>query len=80
LKLVLTGIPMPKYRAYAVQKGRRVDVPALFEAVSDDAAIPQAKQLLDGPYIQLWQDDRFVMGLRKPPKPAVARLSADALQ
>lgn len=70
---------MPKYRAYAVQKGRRVDVPALFEAVSDDAAIPQAKQLLDGPYIQLWQDDRFVTGLRKPPKPGLAQHPADAL-
>jgi hypothetical protein len=69
---------MPKYRAYAVQKGRRVDVPTLFEATSDDAAIPQAKRLLDGPYIQLWQDDRFVVGLRKPPKAAAARLSADA--
>jgi hypothetical protein len=69
---------MPKYRAYAVQKGRRVDVPALFEAACDDAAIPQAKELLDGPYIQLWQDDRFVMGLRKPSKAAAAHLAADA--
>lgn len=71
---------MPKYRAYAVQKGRRADVPALFEAASDDAAIPQAKQLLDGPYIQLWQDDRFVMGLRKRPRAAAAQHSADALR
>jgi hypothetical protein len=69
---------MPKYRAYAVQQGRRVDVPTWFEAASDDAAIPQAKQLLDGPYIQLWQDDRFVMGLRKPPKVAAAQVPADA--
>ena len=61
---------MPQYQAYAVQKGRRVDMPALFEAASDDDAIPQARDLLDGPYIQLWQDDRFVMGLRKPVKSA----------
>jgi hypothetical protein len=65
---------MPQYRAYAVQKGRRVDMPALFEAASDDDAIPYAKALLDGPYIQLWQDDRFVMGLRKPVKSALQPL------
>ena len=64
---------MPEYRAYAVQNGRRVDVPALFEAASDDDAIPQARALLDGPYIQLWQDSRFVMGLRKPVKSAALR-------
>jgi hypothetical protein len=45
---------MPKYRPYAVQKGRRIDRPAMFEAASDDDAIPQARELLDGPYIQLW--------------------------
>ena len=64
---------MPEYRAYAVQNGRRVDVPALFEAACDDEAIPQARALLDGPYIQLWQDDRFVMGLRKPVRSAALR-------
>ena len=70
---------MAAYRAYAVQQGRRADVPALFEAGSDDDAIPQARALLDGPYIQLWQDDRFVMGLRKPIKQAAALLPADTV-
>ncbi|MBX9826368.1 MAG: hypothetical protein K2Y27_15425 [Xanthobacteraceae bacterium] len=65
---------MPQYQAYAVQKGRRADMPALFEAASDDDAIPQARALLDGPYIQLWQDKRFVMGLRKPIKSALPAL------
>ncbi|MBX9826334.1 MAG: hypothetical protein K2Z80_12140 [Xanthobacteraceae bacterium] len=67
---------MPQYQAYAVQKGRRADLPALFEAASDDDAIPQARALLDGPYIQLWQDERFVMGLRKPVKNAPLPLEA----
>ena len=70
------GIRMPQYRAYGVQKGRRADRPALFEAASDDDAIPQARDLLDGPYIQLWQDDRFVIGLRKPVKSALPPLEA----
>jgi hypothetical protein len=69
---------MPQYRAYAVQKGRRVDVPALFEAASDDDAVAQARALLDGPYIQLWQDDRFVIGLRKPVKSAMPQLPLNA--
>jgi hypothetical protein len=69
---------MPQYRAYAVQKGRRVDVPALFEAASDDDAIPQARALLDGPYIQLWQANRFVTGLRKPVKSVMPQLPVNA--
>ena len=72
------GIRMPQYRAYGVQKGRRADRPALFEAASDDDAMQRARDLLDGPYIQLWQDDRFVIGLRKPVNDATSPLPAHA--
>ncbi len=55
-----------------------MDVPALFEAASDDDAIPQARALLDGPYIQLWQANRFVTGLRKPVKSVMPQLPVNA--
>lgn len=57
----------PTYRAYCVGRdGRLGSVPTVIEAADDDGAIEQARQLVDGTGIELWDLARRVVVL--PPK------------
>jgi hypothetical protein len=52
------------YRLYTLGDSDRITRPAAFlEADTDEAAIEQAKQLLDGHDLELWQGKRLVVRL-----------------
>lgn len=55
---------MPEYRAYLIKDAQFAAAPTIIEADADDVAIEQAKRLIDGHDVQLWQGTRFVVGLR----------------
>jgi hypothetical protein len=55
---------MVEYRAYQIKDKRIAAPPTMIEAAGDPAAIEQAQQLVDGCDVELWQADRFVIGLR----------------
>jgi hypothetical protein len=55
---------MADYRAYLI-KNNRVDIAAtIIKVDTDTEAIEQAKQLVDGHDIELWQGPRFVIGFK----------------
>lgn len=57
----------PTYRAYRVNPGKRVSSAAIIvEATNDEEAIAQARQLVDGVGIEVWDRTRRVAVL--PPK------------
>jgi hypothetical protein len=59
---------MPQYRIYQVRDNHIAGPPIEIEAESDDAAITQTKQMLDGADLELWNGARFVIGLRSQEK------------
>jgi len=55
---------MPEYRIYTVKKdGHLIGPPKVVECPNDEAAVTEAKQLLDGLVIEVWQGPRVVMRL-----------------
>jgi hypothetical protein len=55
---------MPSYRMFLMGHGRRiVGPPTDFDAATDDEAVGQARQLLDGHDIEVWQRERFITRL-----------------
>lgn len=58
---------MASYRAYKLDKQDQPHgAPCIVEAQTDEDAIAQAKQLLNGQPIQLWRADRIIATL--PPR------------
>jgi hypothetical protein len=55
---------MPAYRAYPLKDNHVAGPPNIIVADSDHDAIEQAKQLVDGHDVELWDGPRFVMGLK----------------
>jgi hypothetical protein len=55
--------PMAQYRAYIVGSDGHFQKVVPFVCESDEAAIEQAKQLVDGHDVELWQLDRHVAKL-----------------
>jgi hypothetical protein len=55
---------MAEYRAYRIKDGRISTPPNIIVADDDKRAIEQAKQLVDGADIELWDRARFVRGFR----------------
>jgi hypothetical protein len=56
--------PMPDYRAYVIKNNHVAGVPVVFTCDSDQEAIQQAKKLVDGHDIELWDGSRFVIGIK----------------
>lgn len=55
---------MPEYRIYTVKKdGHFVGPPKVVECPNDEAVIAEAKQLLNGLRIEVWQGPRVVTRL-----------------
>ncbi len=51
---------MSRYRAYHVDEhGHFHGVPHIFSAETDEDAIPQAKQVVDGYDVELWEEDGY---------------------
>jgi hypothetical protein len=59
---------MPAYSAFCVKNGQIVGAATDIAADNDQAAIEQAKQLVDGCDIDLWEGGRFVIALRASDK------------
>jgi hypothetical protein len=55
---------MPDYRAYVIKNNHVAGVPVVFTCDSDQEAIQQAKKLVDGHDIELWDGSRFVIGIK----------------
>ncbi|HEY2751869.1 hypothetical protein [Phenylobacterium sp.] len=53
---------MATYRAYRVDRHRRIKTGEWLEAPSDEAAVEQAEELCeeDAPIIEIWQSTRLV--------------------
>ena len=57
---------MPTYRAYHIKDDKHfAGPPAIIEAADDAAAIEQARQLVDGHDVELWESARFVIGFKR---------------
>ena len=55
------GCVMPEYRFYTIAKnGHVLKPPKAFEFPNDQTATKEAKQLLDGHDIEIWQGARVV--------------------
>ena len=55
---------MPEYRAYLI-KNNKVDIAAtVIDCANDEAAVEQAKLMVDGHDMELWQGPRFVKGFK----------------
>jgi hypothetical protein len=60
-KLALRGSAVPEYRFYTIKRdGHIAAPPAEFDLPNDDAALKEAKQLLNGHDIEIWQGGRVV--------------------
>ena len=55
---------MPDYRAYQIKGDHVAGVPIVITCDSDHEAIQQAKKLVDGHDIELWDGSRFVIGIK----------------
>jgi hypothetical protein len=55
---------MPDYRAYQLKNNRVAGPPNIVAADNDQDAIEQAKKLVDGHDVELWDGARFVIGLK----------------
>ncbi|MGA8319548.1 MAG: hypothetical protein WB774_01690 [Xanthobacteraceae bacterium] len=52
---------MPEYRVYTITAGDHIDGPAkIIECDSDTAAVEQARGLIDGPAIEVWDGARRI--------------------
>jgi hypothetical protein len=55
---------MPLYRVYTITPDEHIHVPpTVIECRDDQAAIEEARQVLDGRVIEVWQMDRRVIRL-----------------
>ena len=55
---------MPQYRIYTVKPGGHLLGPSnVVECPNDQDAVNEAKQLLDGHLIEIWQGARMVSGI-----------------
>jgi hypothetical protein len=55
---------MPVYRAYHLKEDRHIaGPPTMFASPDDTDAIKEARKLIDGHDIELWEGSRFVIGL-----------------
>lgn len=59
---------MPEYRAYIIGLDGHFQKSVPLECADDDAAKAQAKQLVDGHDIELWQRDRKIATFERKPK------------
>jgi len=55
---------MAEYKVYRIKSDHVAEPPVVFEAATEAIAIARAKQLVDGCDVELWQDLRFVIGLK----------------
>ena len=68
---------MPQYRAYLIKDKHIAAPPTLIEADADHAAIEQAKKLVNGYDVELWEGARLVTGLRSADKQRRVRWSSE---
>jgi len=55
---------MPTYRIYTFDQGGHVRrPPQVIECVNDEAAVKEARQLLDGKVIEVWEQARCIVRL-----------------
>jgi len=54
---------MPSYRAYQIKDGHMRSAARIIEAGNDDAALAEAKQLVNGCDVELWHEARLVTTL-----------------
>jgi hypothetical protein len=55
---------MPEYRAYQIKNNHVAGAPIIITCDGDREAIQQAKKLMDGHDIELWDGPRFVIGIK----------------
>ena len=56
---------MPDYRVYKIKNNNHVaGAPVVVTCDSDREAIQQAKKLVDGHDVELWDGPRFVIGIK----------------
>jgi hypothetical protein len=55
---------MPDYRVYKIKNNHIADAPVVVTCDSDREAIQQAKKLVDGHDVELWDGPRFVIGIK----------------
>jgi hypothetical protein len=66
---------MPEYRIYTLSAGNRIaGPPRLIDCDNDQAAIKEAKQLINGKYLEVWQGARCVTRLRPADKLVTAEV------
>ena len=54
---------MPDYRIYKLVNGHTFEPPTIVTQPTDNDAIAQTEQLLDGHDLQLWQGGRLIISL-----------------
>jgi hypothetical protein len=54
---------MPMYRIYTVEGGHVRKPPQVIECLNDEAAVKEAKQLLNGKLIGVWEKARCIVRL-----------------
>ena len=59
---------MPEYRAYIIGSDGHFSDFRIIECVDDEEAIEQARQLVDGHDVQLWQRARKIATFQHKPK------------
>jgi hypothetical protein len=60
---------VPTYRIYTFDKGGHVrEPPKVIECQDDEAAVKEAKQLLDGKLIEVWEKARRIVRLDPDPR------------
>jgi len=55
---------MPAFRVYQIKDGHLISPSRIIEAENDDAAIAEAKQLVDGYDVEIWTGKRLVTTLQ----------------
>jgi hypothetical protein len=63
---------MPTYRIYTLEGGHVREPPKIIECQNDDAAVNEAKQLLDGKLIEVWEQARCIVRLDPDADPRTA--------
>ena len=59
---------MTAYRVYRIKDKHIRDAPSIVVADNDQQATEQAKQLVDGCDVELWDGPRFVIGIKSRDK------------
>jgi hypothetical protein len=55
---------MSEYRVYKIKNDHVAGAPVVITCDSDREAIQQAKKLVDGHDVELWDGPRFVVGIK----------------